>query len=230
MKKYFALILTVILVLTCFTACKPQLKDGAVITNAAGENYAAVTNADGGIKRDEAGNLIVLVTDENGKNVKGEDGELQTNPIAIDHALVIGDTIEMPTFSIQIPDGWSNSLSFSDLIISRDGTTDILKISVVENARLDEVIADHTSLITATKTNFADTVTETKNVSFGEITDAPFYSAYVADAGDGASVYFSYIFFEHAGDVYSCHINSNRDLSADIDEFTEILGTINFIR
>ena len=67
MKKYFALILTFILILTCFAACKPSIKDGTVVTEFGGQGHAAVTEADGGVKRDEAGNLIVLVTDENGR-------------------------------------------------------------------------------------------------------------------------------------------------------------------
>lgn len=228
MKKYFAVILTFVLILTCFAACKPTLKDGALITNAAGENYAAVTEADGGIVRDEAGNLIVLVTDEDGRNIKGDNGEYQTNPIAIDHALVIGDTIEMPQYSIQIPDGWSDSLSFQDLCLSKDGTADKLVITVVEDESLANVAKERSSIISLTKSNYPDVVTENKTVSFGEITDALFYSAFVPDA-NGASVYLAFIIFEHAGDVYSCMINSNTDISASIPEITEILSTINFI-
>lgn len=228
MKKYFALLLTFVLILTCFAACKPTLKDGALITNAAGENYAAITEADGGIVRDDAGNLIVLVTDEDGRNVKGDDGEYQTSPVAIEHALVIGDTIEMPEYSIQIPDGWSDSMSFEDLALSKDGTADKLTISVIEDKSLADVAAERSSIINMTESNFPGTVTETKNVSFGEIEDALFYSAYVADV-NGSSVYLAFIIFEHAGDVYACMVNSNTDISATIPEITEILGTIKFV-
>lgn len=228
MKKYFALILTFVLILTCFAACKPTLKDGALITDAAGENHAAVTKADGGVVRDDAGNLIVLVTDEDGRNVK-DGGENQTNAIALEHALVIGDTIEMPEYSIQIPEGWSDSLSFENLVLKRNDSADTLTISVIKDKALAEVAKERSSVINMTKSNFPDTVSETKAVSFGEIEEAQFYSAYVADAGNGASVYLAYILFEHAGDVYSCMLNSNTDISATIPEITEILGTINFI-
>lgn len=229
MKKYFAVILTFVLILTCFAACKPTIKDGALITNAAGENYAAVTEADGGIIRDEAGNLIVLVTDEDGRNVKTDNGEYQTTPVAIDHALVIGNTIEMPQYSIQIPNGWSDSMSFQDLCLSKDGTADKLTISVVEDKTLAEVTKERSSIISLTKSNYPDTVSENQTVSFAEITNANFISAFVPDA-NGASVYLAFIIFEHAGDVYSCMINSNTDISASIPEITEILGTIKFIR
>ena len=53
MKKYFALILCALTVLTCFTACAPkaELVDG----------YAAVTKEDGGVIRDQAGNITQYV-------------------------------------------------------------------------------------------------------------------------------------------------------------------------
>ncbi|MBQ2903409.1 MAG: hypothetical protein IJD78_00085 [Clostridia bacterium] len=228
MKKYFALILTFILIFTCFTACKPTIKDGAVVTNAAGENFAAVTEADGGIKRDGAGNLVVLVTDEDGRNVK-ENGENITKAVAIQHALVIGDTIEMPEYSIQIPNGWSDSMSFENLVLSKDGTADKLTISVIDDKSFTDVAAERSSLINSTKTTFSNTITDSKGIEIGEIKDALFYSAYVPDAGNGAAVYLAFILFEHAGDVYSCMINSNTDISASIPEITEIISTINFV-
>lgn len=228
MKKYFALILTFVLILTCFAACKPTIKDGALVTEYGGKNHAAVTEADGGIKRDEAGNIIVLETDEHGRNVKGEDGNYVTNPVALDHALVIGDTIEMPEYSIQIPNGWSNSVSFENLVITRDGTADTLTISVIGDKNLAEVTKERSTVINMTTSTYENVVTETKGVKVGE-KDANFVSAYVPDA-NGAEVYLCYILFEHAGNVYSCMLNSNTDISSTIPEVLEILGTIDYIR
>ncbi len=228
MKKYFALIIAAVLILTCFTACKAKLKGGAVISDGAGKSYAAVTKEGGGIVRDEAGNLIEYATNERGGNIKDDNGEYVTNPIAFEHAIVIGNTIEMPTFSIQIPDGWANSLSQKDLIIKRNGTEDVLKIQVLENESLGDIISSHTSIINITKSQFPATVAENKAVKIGD-KDAQFYSAFVPEA-NGASVYLAYIFFEHNNNVYSCHINSNRDISGDIDEFTDILATIKYVR
>lgn len=228
MKKYFAVIFTFILILTCFVACKPKLKEGSLITNYAGENYAAVTQADGGIVRDGAGNIVVLVTDEKGKNVK-ENGEYQTNAIAFNHALVIGNTIEMPEYSIQIPNGWSNSKSFNSLVLTKDGTTDTLTLSTVDDKSIADVSQERLSIINVTKANYENTVTESKTLSFGDIEEAAFYSVFVPDAGNGDSVYLSYIIFEKAGTVYSCMINAKSDISASIPEITDILATISFI-
>ena len=94
MKKIFALTFAAMIILTCFTACKPKIKNGIVIQNQAGDSYAAVTKTDGGIARDDAGNVILLVTDANGKNVKDANGEYATKIVALDSALVVGDVIE----------------------------------------------------------------------------------------------------------------------------------------
>ncbi len=228
MKKYFALILTFVLILTCFTACKPSIKDGTLVTEFGGKEIAAVTEADGGIKRDEAGNLIVLVTDENGKNVKGENGEYETNPVALEHALVIGDTIEMPEYSIQIPNGWSNTVSFENLVLKRDNSADTLTLSVIKDETLSEVEKERVSVISMATSNYENVVTETKTVKVGD-KDASFFSAFVPDA-NGAQVYLCYILFTHASEVYACMYNSNADVSATIPEILSILGTIDFIR
>ena len=228
MKKYFALILTFVLILTCFAACKPSIKDGTLVTEFGGKNHAAVTEADGGIKRDEAGNIIVLETDSNGKNVKDENGNYVTNPVGIDHALVIGNTIEMPEYSVQIPNGWSNSVSFENLVISRDGTADTLTISVIGDKSVADVIKERSTVINMTTSTYENVVTESKGVNVGE-KEANLLSAFVPDA-NGAQVYLCYIVFEHAGNVYSCMLNSNTDISSTVPEVLEILGTINFVR
>lgn len=232
MKKYFALIITLMVVLTCFTSCKAKLKGGQYINTAAGgEGYAAVTKSDGGVVRDEAGNLIVLVTDENGKNVKGDDGEYQTNRVALEYALVVGNRIECPTYAINIPNGWEDSISFNDLVIKKTGTNDILKISTHKDASADD-------LAEQTKTGFIDTavaqysgaVVDTKGIEINdEIPNAQFQSLFVPDNGTGVSSYAGFIYFEKNNNAYACAITSDRDLSGSVDEFVEILSTIEFI-
>lgn len=227
MKKYFALIISVIVILTCFTACKPKLKGGEVVTNAAGQGFAAVTKEGGGIARDEAGNLIVLVTDAKGRNVKGENGEYQTNAIAIEHALVIGNRIECPDFAIEIPSGWSDSMSFNDLVIKKDGSEDTVKIHTDRNASFSSVIETSAKVIDAIKSGYGNTVLENKGIKVGE-NDAQFISAFVPDNGEGVASYLGYIFFNHGSVVYTCMVMSNRDMSADIDSIVKILSTIEF--
>lgn len=200
MKKYFALIITAIVILTCFTACKPKIKDGAIVTNQAGENFAAVTQADGNVVIDDSGNIVVLVTNEDGKNVKDENGEYATNKVALDHALVIGNRVECEKYFINIPNGWSNASSFNGLSIKRDGTEDVIVINERESS-IDEAMSGTLSAINIAKNAYANTVYENKGVKVGEM-DAQFVSLYIPDNGtvdaNGTPVssYMGFIFFQ----------------------------------
>ena len=233
MKKYFALIITAIVILTCFTACKPKIKDGAIVTNQAGENFAAVTQADGNVVIDDSGNIVVLVTNEDGKNVKDENGEYATNKVALDHALVIGNRVECEKYFINIPNGWSNASSFNGLSIKRDGTEDVIVINERESS-IDEAMSGTLSAINIAKNAYANTVYENKGVKVGEM-DAQFVSLYIPDNGtvdaNGTPVssYMGFIFFQHNSTVYTARISSTTsNMSENLDEILGILGTIEF--
>ncbi|MCI5841537.1 MAG: hypothetical protein MRZ96_06620 [Clostridium sp.] len=227
MKKYFALIISVIVILTCFTACKPKLKDGVLVTDAAGKGYAAVTQEGGGAARDDAGNLVVLVTDKNGKNVKGDNGEYQTDAIALDHAVVIGNRIECPNYSIAIPSGWSDSMSYSDLILKKDNSEDQIKLMSSSGKKLSAVMQDTSKLIDAVKSKFSDCVYTNKQVTVNG-GEATLISVYVPNNSSGTATYIGYIFYEHGGTVYTCMITSDSDMGARLDDVIAILDTIEY--
>lgn len=235
MKKYFALILTAIIVLTCFTACKPKINGGSIISDAASQNYAAVTKEDGGIARDQAGNLIVLVTDSNGRNVKGDNGEYETKAVAIDHALVVGNRIECPRFALTIPNGWSDKLSFSDLVISKDGTKDVVKISVSTDKKLNDIVDEKNSALVKIKELYPAAEKGATEVKITDDITGEFIYAYVEDTGSRdenlnvLSTYLGFIVFRHSTAIYTCMITSDRDMADQIDEITKILGTIEYI-
>lgn len=233
MKKYLALIIAIMVILTCFTACKPKIKDGALVTNQAGENFAAVTKAGGGVVVDDAGNLVVLVTDEDGRNVKGDNGEYATNKVALEHALVIGNRVECEKYAITIPGGWSDAKSFNGLSIMRDGTDDVIVINEREDS-IENAMGDTSSVISLARSSYANTTYENKKVMIGD-KEAQFISLYIPDNGTtdlngnpGAS-YMGYIFFEHAGTVYTVRLGSTtKNMNEDLDEVISILETIEF--
>ena len=240
MKKYFALILSLIVILTCFTACKPRIKNGAVVENGAGEQVAVVTSPDGGIARDEAGNIIVLVTDENGKNVKDENGEYKTNAIAMDHAIVLGRRVEAKNYSVEIPDGWSDKLTSADLDIIRDGTKDNLRIAIVKDADMNKTLEQRTSVVNLAKNNYPTAESANKKIALENGIEAQYMYTWVDDTGvredDGKgnltviSSFIGFIVFEYKGDIYSCNLSSNQNMNEDIDEIIDILNTIEFIK
>lgn len=232
MKKYFALIISVIVILTCFTACKPKIKNGALVENGAGEQVAIVTSPDGGLVRDEAGNLIVLVTDENGKNVKDENGEYKTNAIAMDHAIVIGRRVETENYSVEIPNGWSNAKTLNDLSITKDGTDESLVISQKEGSA-SKAAESFLPLMENAVKKYSGVKTENTSVQINNEITATYMSFYVPEvkrdeAGNAVSAYVGCFFFEKAGNTYSCKIEGRRNISENLEEFTDILATINF--
>ncbi len=235
MKKYFALIITAIIVLTCFTACKPKIKGGGIVSDAANKSYAAVTKEDGGIVRDEAGNIVVLVTDVNGRNVKDDNGEYETKAVALEHALVVGDRIECPRFSLVIPKGWSDKMSFADLIISRDGTKDVVKISSTEEKTPIELSDEKVKALNNIKSLYPGSEFGAREVNIRDDIKGEFSYVYVADTGSRdedlniLSAYVGFIVFRNGATVYSCMLTSDRDMSDQIDEIINILGTMEFI-
>lgn len=232
MKKYFALIISVIVILTCFTACKPKIKNGALVENALGEQIAIVTSPDGGIVRDGAGNIVVLVTDENGKNVKDDNGEYKTNAIAMEHAIVIGRRVETENYSVEIPDGWSDAKTLNDLQITKDGTDESLVI-MEKDGSVSQAVQKIAPIFENIKKMYPNAISENTTVQINENLSASYMSAYIPevkrdDSGNPVAGYLGYFFFEEAGHTYSCKIEGRRNISENLDEFTNILSSINF--
>lgn len=222
MKKSFALVLTFIAILTCFAGCKAKKEKPNTVGNFAGINVAAVTKDNGGVIRDDAGNIVVYVTDAEGAIVKDKDGEAVTKSQAVEHAIVTGNRIEMPDYAINIPKGWSDSMSLDDLHIKKDGTEDQISISAMRNEKLEKVQEDCSVFFKF----FPGGATTNKSMKIaGE--DANFISAYTTVNGTG--VYLGFITFSHQGVVYRCRFDSNRDLTGEIDNMVKILNTIEFV-
>lgn len=221
MKRFIALIITFVVILTCFTACKKGVPVDSV-TDFAGEAIAVVTKEDGGLIRDDSGNVVVYVTDADGNGIKGDKGELVTKAQAVEHAIVMGTRIEMPDYAINIPDGWSNSKSYEDLHIKKDGTEDLISISAMRNEKLADVEADNNEMFNL----FPGDAKTNKTVKVAG-KDALLTSAFTSVNGTG--VYLGFITFSHQGVVYRCMLTSDRDLAGEIDNIIAIINTIEFV-
>lgn len=118
MKKFIAPVLALVLILTLFASCskEPKIKDGQIVSDGE-QTYAAITEKDGQLARDEDGHLVVAVTDTNGKVVKDEAGANKTTAVPLNHAVTLGDRIEYKTFSVILPDGWEPGSSFDEINI-----------------------------------------------------------------------------------------------------------------
>ncbi len=236
MKKYLALFISAIIILATFAGCKKA----ETIKTADNKEIPAVTQENGGVIRDEAGNLIVYVTEANGNLTKGEDGEYVTTPVALERPIVVGRRVEAPLYSINIPNGWSDKLTVTDLDIIRDGTKDNLRIAIVKDADMNKTLEQRTSVVNIAKNNYPTAESANKKIALENGIEAQYMYTWVDDTGvredDGKgnltviSSFIGFIVFEYKGDIYSCNLSSNQNMNEDIDEIIDILNTIEFIK
>ncbi len=236
MKKYLALFISAIIILATFAGCKKA----ETIKTADNKEIPAVTQKDGGVIRDEAGNLIVYVTEANGRLTKGEDGEYVTSPVALERPIVVGRRVEAPLYSINIPNGWSDKLTVTDLDIVRDGTKDNLRIAIIKDTNMNDTLEQRTSVINLAKNNYPSAESNNKQITLENGINAQYMYTWVDDTGvredDGKgnltviSSFIGFIVFEYKGDIYSCNLSSNQNMNEDIDEIIDILNTIEFIK
>lgn len=226
MKKYSICIIAATLLAATLSSCgKDKVDGGAIMSNVAGQTVAAQTKEDGNLARDEAGNIILLATDEHGKNVTDKDGKNVTNLQSLDHALVVGNRIECTSFALNIPEGWSNSNSFTDLIIKKDGTEDKIIISTFTGETLQSKKEYRMKAMDSIKSSYNDVKYSEYNTTIdGE--EASVHELFV-DAVE-PNVFMSFYFFQHNAVVYSVTVSSNRDLTGNTT-VADILNTIEFI-
>jgi len=106
-KKYIAIFLAFFIIIAGFAACKKANK--IVITGSDGKTRVLATNDAGETMTDDAGNLIIVVTDAKGDVSKDAKGNTETQKVAPPDYYVYDKVIETPKFSVAIPDGWVQS-------------------------------------------------------------------------------------------------------------------------
>lgn len=222
MKKAIVLLITLMVVLTCFSSCKRTgvIKGGVLATDFKGNGVAAVvTKEDGGIIRDEAGNVIVLATDENGNTYK-EKGDYVTQAVAVEHAIIFGKHVEMPDFSIDIPNGWSDAKSYDMLTIQKDGTETKISIWTDREAKLTEISKNHSTIVDAAAAG--DAIHATQTVAGQEAIVAHTFA-------DAAGVFVGYIDFMYQGAVFTVQVSSDKDITSEWNDIVKVVDTIKFV-
>lgn len=106
-KQVFAILLATLLILTTFAACG---KKYLVYTDKDGVKHALLTDAEGNTMVNAFGQLVVGVTDKNGKLSKDVDGNYETRAVEFPSVVVNGSTYETPDFKLTVPERlWSVS-------------------------------------------------------------------------------------------------------------------------
>lgn len=224
MKKTIVLLITFMVVLTCFSSCKRTgvIKGGVLATDFKGNGVAAVvTKEDGGIIRDDAGNVIVLATDKNGNTYK-EKGEYVTQAVAVEHAIIFDKHVEMPDFAMDIPNGWSDEKSYDMLNISKDGADTMITIMTDRNAKLTDISKNHATMVDMAATGNAVHTTQTVAGQEAIVT-------YVYSTLSGSGIFIGYIDFMYQGAVFTVQVSDTKDISSSWNDIVKIVDTIDFV-
>ncbi len=234
MKRIIALLSAASVVALVFASCakkpseqKPSVTEAptepiTAVTNVSGEGIFPVTDGNGDAVRNGE-SVAVYATDANGNPIADK-----TEWHSLENAYAIGKKIEMPSFRITVPEGWSDARSSAQVNIGNAETLDMISVSVVTDMTLEEKRNEIASQLSALEKRHASAVVKTETVVIGG-EEAEFSSGFIKT--DGAAVWLGYITFSHAGEVYDCRLSADRDLSQEeINKMVDILISIEFVK
>lgn len=227
MKKITAVFVIFAIAACVFTACAKKPQGTERVTVQGGDTLDLVTKEGGGLDRDEDNNIIVVVTDDNGKAVTEKGGEQVTSALDLKTALVYDNRIEFNNYYIDIPKGWSNSSSYNNANIEKNNADDGIQITRYENTTFEKKYSDVRQFYADSCEMYPDAVTEDKGIKIGDM-DCTRYELFIPKASNDKPLYTCYVLFEHDDAVYQVLITATRDLREDFGEAEKILNSIQF--
>ncbi len=225
MKKYIALALSIMTLVCVFTACGKKPTGTEAVTVQGGETLAVLTKEDGGLERNDQGDILMVVTEEDGKAVTDKDGEQQTTQVNLKTAFVYDNRIEFKDYYLEIPDGWTNDLSYTDLTIAKKGSDETIKIMRSEDKSLEDAMSNTESMFKTVKDINPAAVTSKSTIKInGE--GCIFMSAY--SKTEENENYLAYAFLENEGALYTFMVTAAHDLTGNLGEIEKILNSVEF--
>lgn len=209
-KKVVALFIVFVLMLGLFGACKKATK-GIVITDNEGKTRVLATNDKGETMTDEANNLIILVTDFDGKE--------ETQRVAMPDSYVSGKTIQTKKYTVLIPKGWEQDSGLGDVKLIHKKTDGEINLVTMDGKTLEYAIDS--------MEQFAESIKdEGGTVEVAQATicgvEAAKYSLENADTG-----IITFYIFEKNGTVYSFYTAATNENKDSVD-FEAIINSIVF--
>lgn len=101
-KKIIAIALVLIVIATCFTACKK----GEKYIDKDGYEHLLCLDEEGNTILNDEGKLVVYITEPDGKIREDEDGEPMTGYVAFPEQVIKGNTLETPDYKMTLSDEW----------------------------------------------------------------------------------------------------------------------------
>ena len=225
MKKYIAIAFSLMMLVCIFTACSKKPSGTEAVTIEGGSTLAVLTREDGQLERNEAGDIMMVVTEENGKAVTDKNGEQETTRVNLKTAFVYDNRIEFEHYYLEIPDGWSNQVSYTDLGISKDGSDESLKIMRSEEKTLEKAFSGTQEMFDKITEMNPKAVQKKTGIKIGDDTGT-LLSCY--SETDENKTYLAYAFYEYDGALYTFMITANHDLTDNLSEIEMIISSVEF--
>lgn len=111
MLRFFSLLFSGVCLLLLFGGCANRQPEGLAIVDSGGAARVVATDANGEPATDAQGNLLELLTDENGVQQKDNAGNAVTQAVKAPNVYRFGNTIACDLFRYQIPQGWEGTVS-----------------------------------------------------------------------------------------------------------------------
>ena len=209
--KIAALLLVFTLMFCVFAACKRDKVNGIAVVDNEGTSRVLATNDNGETMTDDAGNLIIVVTNADGKE--------ETQRVAPPDYYVKGNIIETPKYTVTIPKGWEQSTGLGDVRLIHTDTKSELNLVTLIGKTLEDGLASAEEVMGLMR-NEGGTVETAQTTICG--VEATKYSISKSDSGA-----VTFYIFEKNGTVYSFYSVAAGENGESID-FETLINSIQF--
>lgn len=203
-KKIAAVISVIILLVSVLAACGKV----PTIKNSAGEDVPVATDSEGNTMLNGDGDIIVYVTDEDGKYVKDNNGERVTSAVEFPRVIADGQKVETADYVMTFPKEWVINENGAG---SRKGTEgeflsidklDALKIGETVEMFADKPIKQMQAFGEEQKGDSGKAVFETHSTAVTEKKLKAVAAENDIVKADGTKMYVCSVWFEFDGTVY----------------------------
>lgn len=227
-KKIIAVACVLVILAVTLAACGSKY---LVVENDDGMEYAAVTDEEGKTVVNEQGDIVVYVTDVDGDLVTDTNGEPQTNSITIPSVIADGDTVETADYTLTMPDGWTAN---SNGRFTRDDNENvylqITNFGELEDQTLDTYVASMqeniNALLAQTQQEYPSASVEYSNHTLSQANrmDSRVVEFRVPDADGSMAYYAMNVYFVYQGELFKV----DYICVGSYDESFDVLGVLDY--
>lgn len=218
-KSIFALFVCALAAICLFAGCSKA--KGLKIKDGNGYDRVAVTDENGEPIYDEAGNIILVDTDEKGHAKKDSNGEQATTPLLISDLIESGKNVYCRYFSFIKPSGYEALVYGTTISLTNDNNN--ISISYEIDKTIDDELDGVSTLIGGMKDEgYTPEISTSEKTVCGETATV----TEIKLSAQNRNYYIASIIFEKGGVVYSASLTSDKESSPE--RLEEIVNSISF--